>query len=199
MIGKTSGKFKNSWFLEGTLANGKSWIIPIDKDPFIIGRNEDCNLYLSSNNISRNHAEIYFNGSSIMLRDLKSTNGTFINGKKISDAVLLNNGDKISFSNIEFKIMLKSQSAEEKTGTFAYKKDDPKNSFITQFDLSKREEEILYLIMQGKSTKKIAEILFISIGTAKNHVLNIFKKTDTHSKFELLTLYNDFLKTSEKK
>ncbi len=197
MAGKTSGKFKCTWFLEGKLDNGKSWIIPLDKDPFVIGRNEDCDLYLSSNNISRKHAEIYFNGASIMLRDLKSTNGTFINDRQLNSAVLLNNGDKIGFANIEFKIVLKNPNAEEKTGTFAYKENDSNSSFVSQYELSKREEEILHLILQGKSTKKIADILYISEGTAKNHSLNIFKKTNTHSKFELLTLYNNFISTNK--
>jgi DNA-binding CsgD family transcriptional regulator len=65
-------------------------------------------------------------------------------------------------------------------------------SFIDHYDISKREEEVLYHLLQGKSTKKIADVLCISDGTAKNHILSIFKKTDAHSRFELSVMFNNF-------
>lgn len=184
---------KSLWYIEGIIDNIKSIVIPIDKDSFIIGRIEDCDLSLPSNNVSRKHVEIYYNGTSLFLKDLKSTNGTYVNDKKVKEDVFLKNGDTIRIANFEFKIYLKDvQKGDHKTKTFFVNDSKKQDSFTEYYDLTKREEEILYLIIQGKSTKKISDILFISIGTAKNHVLNIFKKVNVHSKFELLTLYNNF-------
>ena len=79
----------NSWFLEGILENGKKWIIPINKFPFFIGRSSSNDLSISSIDISRKHAQIMKFGNNLMLKDLESTNGTFINDKiiKISDLI----------------------------------------------------------------------------------------------------------------
>ncbi len=181
------------WFLEGLFENGKAWIMPIDKDPFIIGRNEDCDLTILSNNVSRKHAEINIKGNSLMISDLKSTNGTFLNNKKLKDSVFLNNNDTISFAEFKFKVILKESNINNNTSkTSLANIIQNENNFIKHYDLSKREEEILFLVIQGYSTKKIADRLFISEGTTKNHVLNIFKKTNVHSRFGLLALYNNF-------
>jgi DNA-binding CsgD family transcriptional regulator len=52
--------------------------------------------------------------------------------------------------------------------------------------LSAREREVAALLVAGHSYKKIAEFLFVSPGTIKTHVLNIYSKTDTRNKLELL-------------
>ena len=104
----------------------------------------------------------------------------------------LKDGDIIHFGDVKFKFFLKEESKTCDSGTIfagAPKKED---DFATHYYLTKREEEILILVLQGKSTKEIADTICVSTGTAKNHILNIFKKTDAHSKFELLTLYNNF-------
>jgi len=58
-----------------------------------------------------------------------------------------------------------------------------------KFSLSKREIEIIELILNGKSNKEIATILFISYHTVKNHISNIFNKLNVNSRHELLHLF----------
>lgn len=55
------------------------------------------------------------------------------------------------------------------------------------YNLTKREREIVALILKGLSYKKISEELFISERTVKKHAEHIFEKTKVTSKFELLT------------
>lgn len=184
-----------SWFLEGKLANSKSWIIPIEKLPFVIGRNMDCNLTLASTNVSRKQAQIFLKGSALLICDLKSTNGTFVNHKKISKDTTLENGDTLNFGEFEFQIYFKSPMKESFFDKTNLLKNPLKNDdFIDYFKITKKEKEVLFLLLQGKSTALIAKMISVSAGTAKNHILSIYKKTDTHSKFELLTLYNNFKK-----
>ncbi|MEM6967178.1 MAG: response regulator transcription factor, partial [Bacteroidota bacterium] len=56
------------------------------------------------------------------------------------------------------------------------------------FNLTKREIEILELLSSGKSYQKISEDLFISYKTVSSHVENIYRKLDVHSKVEASTL-----------
>lgn len=55
-----------------------------------------------------------------------------------------------------------------------------------KYQLSKRESEILELLLQGKENREIEELLFISISTVKNHVHRIFKKMGVRSRAQLL-------------
>ncbi len=47
---------------------------------------------------------------------------------------------------------------------------------IEEFNLSKREEEVVHHLLSGLSYKKIGEVLFISIDTVKTHIANIYRK-----------------------
>ena len=50
------------------------------------------------------------------------------------------------------------------------------------FSLTPKETEILNLIVQGSSTNAIAENLFISVLTVRNHIKKIYEKLQVHSK-----------------
>ncbi|MBI3450103.1 MAG: PAS and helix-turn-helix domain-containing protein [Acidobacteria bacterium] len=54
--------------------------------------------------------------------------------------------------------------------------------------LTGREIEVLRLLSQGVSTEKIADSLFISVSTVRNHVQHILGKLDVHSKLEAVSL-----------
>ncbi|HBN84318.1 MAG TPA: helix-turn-helix transcriptional regulator, partial [Clostridiales bacterium] len=53
--------------------------------------------------------------------------------------------------------------------------------------LTEREQEVLQVILSGKSNKEIAAMLFITESTVKTHVRNIFSKYDVSSRAELIT------------
>ncbi|MEZ4750072.1 MAG: GGDEF domain-containing protein [Bdellovibrionota bacterium] len=60
-----------------------------------LGRDPSCQIPLDDPHVSRNHAEIIWrNGTDLVIRDVGSTNGIFVNGKKVQEQVLLD-GDKI--------------------------------------------------------------------------------------------------------
>lgn len=59
-------------------------------------------------------------------------------------------------------------------------------SFYRAHGLSKREQEIVDLILEGKSNDEIKDELFISIFTVKKHISNIFTKLDTNSRSQLI-------------
>jgi DNA-binding CsgD family transcriptional regulator len=57
-----------------------------------------------------------------------------------------------------------------------------------KFNISKREREIMELILEGKSNKEIEELLFISFNTVKNHVYHLYQKLGINSRSQLMHL-----------
>src|SRR5450432_4918436 len=60
----------------------------------VIGRSSKCEIQIDQESISRNHAKIVNTGKSILVRDLGSTNGTYVNDELIEERVL-RHGDLI--------------------------------------------------------------------------------------------------------
>jgi predicted component of type VI protein secretion system len=64
----------------------------------LIGRTERSDIFIDDSSVSREHAFIEGRDGRFILEDLKSTNGTFINGEFV-DVRVLNHGDKIRIGN----------------------------------------------------------------------------------------------------
>jgi len=97
------------WYLEWFSENhDRLRSIPLTPLPFRIGRQSDLSLYLNSQEISRVHAEIFLDHSNLRIRDLDSTNGTFLNYKRLAEPATLTDGDIIHFGKLEFRIFKES-------------------------------------------------------------------------------------------
>jgi hypothetical protein len=83
-----------------------------------IGRHESSDVHLSSRTVSMYHAEILQKEGSLVLRDLGSTNGTFVNGARV-ERVELANGDSILIGNHVLSLQIKS-AQESKDGFIRY-------------------------------------------------------------------------------
>ena len=69
----------------------------------VIGRSKKCDIYINNPYLSKEHAQITFEEGKFYIEDLKSTNGTFLNGKELgTHPVRLKDNDKISFGDISF-------------------------------------------------------------------------------------------------
>ncbi len=58
-----------------------------------------------------------------------------------------------------------------------------------KFNISAREQEILHLILRGRSNKDIEDELFIAMPTVKSHIYSIFRKTGVKNRLELINLF----------
>lgn len=70
----------------------------------IVGRTEDNDIVLAHGHVSRRHARFTIEGESLWLEDLGSTNGTFVNGKRIQGRVQLRFTDSVSFGDVAFDL-----------------------------------------------------------------------------------------------
>ncbi|MGO3045358.1 MAG: FHA domain-containing protein, partial [Psychrobacter celer] len=76
-------------------------------DSLSIGRGSDNDVVLGSKAVSRNHAVLSVLDTELYVKDLDSSNGTFVNNKRIeaNKTVQLNADDKLGFASFEFQVM----------------------------------------------------------------------------------------------
>lgn len=70
-----------------------------------VGRATDCDLQLVEGHVSRHHARLRAERGALWLEDLRSANGTYVNGDRISGAWRVFHGDEISFDTIRYQLI----------------------------------------------------------------------------------------------
>ncbi len=75
---------------------------PLPEAEFAIGSGHGNDLELRATGVSRQHALISFRGGRYIVRDLDSTNGTFVNNRRITGSSALANGDRVRFAGVAF-------------------------------------------------------------------------------------------------
>lgn len=80
--------------------------IKIPKEQFVIGRGEDCHLRPKSDAISRRHCILVVSQTQVVLRDLGSKNGTYVNGDRVEGERVLKSGDNLKIGPLEFQIVI---------------------------------------------------------------------------------------------
>jgi predicted component of type VI protein secretion system len=76
-----------------------------------IGRHDDCLIRIKSSQVSRKHCELFEAADKLTLRDLGSSNGTFVNGKKVSGQQVLKHGDEVTVGAVTLRVARLGQAA----------------------------------------------------------------------------------------
>jgi len=83
------------------MPDGKQTEIPLRKPVQLIGRQTDCQIRIPSGQVSRHHCELTISGEKIAVRDLGSSNGTYVNKRRVTQTEL-SPGDLIAVADLVF-------------------------------------------------------------------------------------------------
>src|SRR5688572_2836211 len=112
-IKKTS---EATWLLSGQLtADQPVRSFPVASSPFLVGRHGHAALTLPCGTVSGVHAELRMEGGELIVKDLGSTNGTFVNGARLDGECVLRSGDLLQFAEVVFRVALDRGHVEART------------------------------------------------------------------------------------
>ncbi|MGD2076327.1 MAG: EAL domain-containing protein [Gammaproteobacteria bacterium] len=95
----------HGWYLEGYLKEGDTaYRVLLNRFPALVGRQADLAVTLESTNVSRQHAEFFQRNGQLLLKDLGSKNGTYVNHHRVREHRVLNPGDVLRFADVEFRL-----------------------------------------------------------------------------------------------
>jgi pSer/pThr/pTyr-binding forkhead associated (FHA) protein len=81
---------------------------------FIIGRGDTAHLRPASDLVSREHCEILVGDGKVIINDLKSRNGTFVNGKQLAETHTSKSGDSLRIGRLQFEVVIDHVKASAK-------------------------------------------------------------------------------------
>lgn len=102
--------------------NGKDQRVLVNSDNFFIGRHSENDLCIPNNKLSRQHAKIEKFPEGYVIIDYRSSNGTFLNGEKLTDPKPIENGDQINLGggvDIDAEFVSEQQKANKKSSSAA--------------------------------------------------------------------------------
>ncbi|MCA9070189.1 MAG: FHA domain-containing protein [Planctomycetaceae bacterium] len=92
-------------------------LIQFQTNKFLVGREQDCHLRPNSDLVSRHHCVFTVDDYALRLRDLGSTNGTLVNGRRIRGETLLTSGDVVRIGKLNLEVVIGNQVPSASTGT----------------------------------------------------------------------------------
>jgi|SRR5581483_9152951 pSer/pThr/pTyr-binding forkhead associated (FHA) protein len=81
---------------------GQSYELKVDKTT--VGRVDDNTFQISQPSVSSHHCEVLLRGNDVVIKDLNSTNGTFINGQPVTGEAVLKPGQVLRLGEVEIRL-----------------------------------------------------------------------------------------------
>lgn len=119
----TSGRTKAMPSIKSKARTGKAYLVVIKGENFgdeyeckekdtVIGRSSSNDIVIEDEGVSRKHCVIEPATNSYLLKDLKSTNGTFLNDKKVASPIILKHSDKITVGKTVLQFIITEEGRE---------------------------------------------------------------------------------------
>ncbi|MHC4061286.1 MAG: FHA domain-containing protein [Planctomycetota bacterium] len=118
--------------------NGSRKSFTLPSSVTVIGRRSDCDLYAPLTSVSKRHCQLHCDQGILKIRDLGSRNGTYLNGKRINEAVI-QAGDHIKVGPLTFALQIDGQpenvDTSKPTGQHSPERNaSPEDSTADEFD-----------------------------------------------------------------
>jgi len=105
-----------TWLLSGQLKEEEPVrTVPISSSPYTVGRKNENSLTINSPSVSGMHAELILEQGQLIVRDLNSTNGTFVNGLRINTPCKIKHGDLVQFAQVVFRAGVQAEKCNSQT------------------------------------------------------------------------------------
>jgi DNA-binding CsgD family transcriptional regulator len=157
---------------------------------FTVGRGNDADLHLAHDSVSRRHAAFGIDGDHPFVWDLKSRNGTRVNGQPIAGRTRLAPGDRIGLGVCELLLIESARPplplAEPITRPVPREGLASARGVRRLTELSPREREMFALIAEGRSQRQIADHFQLSIKTVETHRTRIGQKLGLRTRADLI-------------
>lgn len=101
----------------------------------LIGRSEECHLRPQSEAVGRRHCVLLVRESKVIIQDLGSRNGTFVNGERISKETALSSGDVLGIGPLEFEIIIESLERLPSSNTVSQTNYDEVSAWLHDVDV----------------------------------------------------------------
>lgn len=92
-------------------SNGERRDFPLNADLTCVGRKNDCDIRIPVTEVSRRHAEFSIKNEKISVKDLGSSNGTFVNNKRVKQS-MLSAGDHVVIGPVVFTLQIDGEPTE---------------------------------------------------------------------------------------
>ena len=175
------------WFLIIRAPSKRPVVYKIKPGKNVLGRKPDQDIVIIDKSASREHAEIFFHGGQLIIYDLKSTNGTFVNRERLTKPRVLRPGDQIR---IGLQIV-----------TVSYKDDESPNDLVAGFAKTRALTRDLMLQSVDQHAVLLYEVssrlnTILDLKTAMQEVSNLIRTSMGADKCEIIQS-QDFAQLSE--
>lgn len=147
-------------------------VLRLDRDVATLGRQSDNAYIVPDPGVSRVHAELRKEASTVIVTDLGSLTGIEVNGKRIHGPRAVRHGDQVSFGPASAVFEDPAAAAEREDATMVFNVP----SIQTGPHLSPRQQEVVELIAQGMTNAEIGERLGITERTVKAYAQELYDK-----------------------
>lgn len=136
--------------------NGQQKAIPVIKSKTVLGRGAECDLRIPIESCSRMQCQLIVEGEVLRLKDLGSSNGTYVNNVRVQETVL-NPGDKLMIGPIAMTVQINGMPAEIKESPSAMANmDDVGGELIPSDD--QNSDPLMELAGSGNTARNNSDI-----------------------------------------
>ena len=150
--------------------HGRTMVVTDEEQ--VVGRREGSALPLEDPHVSRAHAVVRRQAGVVVLEDLGSTGGTYVNGEQVSGSQALRHNDLVRFGTVETRFEDRSSLMEAEDATEMIELPPAQEKPV----LSPRQREVLHYLRDGMTNPEIAVKLGVTERTVKAHCQEVFDR-----------------------
>jgi serine phosphatase RsbU (regulator of sigma subunit) len=149
---------------------------PLDQPTTVLGRQASANICLESQAVSRQHARIHLQDGRYLVEDLHSSNGTYLNGKRLRERVAFKEGDTLQIGPYHFTLRVDATLAPEEDEVIIREQIKADTSHHTLFaqDAAQKLKVVLEISQHLARTLDMDALL----GKLLDHLLGLFAQAD---------------------